>query len=234
MSYVVEVSERVGVPVAGKEAKFPVRRVYCVGRNYASHAREMGADPDKEPPFFFTKANDNESIVIAAEGTEATINYPGKTNSLHYEFELVVAIAKDGKNIPVDQAEDYIYGFAAGLDMTRRDLQNELKKGGKPWEMSKAFDQAAVIGEISPKSAVGSMNEGKIQLLLNGDTVQEANLNELIWSLSEVISRLSEFVELRAGDLIYTGTPEGVGAVKSGDIMVGNIEGLKAIQVKVL
>ena len=172
--------------------------------------------------------------MIATEGTEATINYPSKTNSLHYEFELVVAIAKDGKNIPVDQAEDYIYGFAAGLDMTRRDLQNELKKGGKPWEMSKAFDQAAVIGEISPKSAVGSMNEGKIQLLLNGDTVQEANLNELIWSLSEVISRLSEFVELRAGDLIYTGTPEGVGAVKSGDIMVGNIEGLKAIQVKVL
>ncbi|SPY07806.1 fumarylacetoacetate hydrolase family protein [Oligella urethralis] len=234
MSYVVEVAERVAVPVVGEEAKYPVRRVYCVGRNYASHAREMGADPDKEPPFFFSKANDQESFVIAKEGTIATIQYPSKTSNLHYEFELVVAIGKQGKNIPVAQAEDYIYGFAAGLDMTRRDLQNDFKKGGKPWEMAKAFDQAAVIGEISPKALAGSKNAGKIELQLNGDTVQEADLNELIWNLSEVISRLSEYVELHPGDLIYTGTPEGVGAVKPGDVMVGSIEGLKSIQVKVL
>lgn len=234
MSYVVEVSERVGVPVAGEEAKFPVRRVYCVGRNYASHAREMGSDPEKEPPFFFSKANDTESIVIATEGNEATINYPSQTSNLHYEFELVVAIGKNGKNIPVNQAEDYIYGFAAGLDMTRRDVQNELKKGGKPWEISKAFDQAAVMGEITPKSVVGTMQSGKITLLVNGDTAQEADVSELIWSVAEVISRLSEFVELRAGDLIYTGTPEGVGAVKPGDTMVGSIEGLKGIRVRVL
>ncbi|MDO5666786.1 MAG: fumarylacetoacetate hydrolase family protein [Alcaligenaceae bacterium] len=234
MIYVVEAPEVVGVPIAGEEAKFPVRRVYCVGRNYASHAREMGSDPEKEPPFFFSKANDTESIVIATEGNEATINYPSQTSNLHYEFELVVAIGKNGKNIPVNQAEDYIYGFAAGLDMTRRDIQNELKKGAKPWEISKAFDQAAVIGEITPKSVVGNMQSGKIELLVNGDTAQKGDVGDLIWSLSEVISRLSEYVELRAGDLIYTGTPEGVGAVKPGDTMVGSIEGLKGIRVRVL
>jgi fumarylpyruvate hydrolase len=234
MKYVVEKPKRVGVPVVGEEAKFPVRRVHCVGRNYASHAREMGSDPDKEPPFFFSKANDAESIVIAPEGTEATINYPSHTNNFHYELELVVAIGKNGKNISVADAEDYIYGFATGLDMTRRDLQSELKDGGKPWEMSKAFDQAVVIGEITPKSAVGNMEEGKIQLQVNGKIAQDANVNELIWSIPEVISRLSEFVELRAGDLIYTGTPEGVGAVKTGDAMVGHIEGLKDISVKLL
>lgn len=234
MTFVVEAPEVVGVPVTGEQAKFPVRRVYCVGRNYASHAIEMGSDPNKEPPFFFSKSNDAESIVIATEGAEATIEYPSQTNNFHYEFELVVAIGKAGKNISVEQAEDHIYGFAAGLDMTRRDLQSELKKGGKPWEMAKAFDQAAVIGEITPKSVVGNMGSGKIELLVNGETAQVADLNELIWNLSEVVSRLSEFVELRPGDLIYTGTPEGVGAVTSGDIMVGEIEGLKGIKVKVL
>ncbi|NLJ51839.1 MAG: fumarylacetoacetate hydrolase family protein [Alcaligenaceae bacterium] len=233
MSYVVEAPELVAVPVVGEDSKFPVRRIYCVGRNYASHAIEMGSDPKKEPPFFFTKANDKESVVIASEGTEATIDYPSKTSNLHYELELVIAIGKNGKNISVNEAEDYIYGFAVGLDMTRRDLQNEFKKSGRPWEMAKAFDQAAVIGEISPKAAVGAINSGAIELQVNGDTAQKADVNELIWSNAEVISRLSEFVELRAGDLIYTGTPEGVGAVKPGDTMVGMVDSLKGIRVKV-
>lgn len=234
MSYVVEVAEVVAVPVVGEEAKFPVRRIYCVGRNYANHALEMGSDPKKEPPFFFTKANDQESVVIAAEGAEATIQYPSKTNNLHYELELVIAIGKNAKNISVNEAEDYIYGFAVGLDMTRRDLQNEAKQGGRPWEMGKAFDQAAVIGEISPKSTVGVINSGAIELQVNGDIAQTSDIRELIWSNAEIISRLSEFVELRAGDLIYTGTPEGVGAVKTGDIMVGSIDSLKGIRVKVV
>lgn len=234
MSYVVEVAEVVAVPVVGEEAKFPVRRIYCVGRNYANHALEMGSDPKKEPPFFFTKANDQESVVIAAEGAEATIQYPSKTNNLHYELELVIAIGKNAKNISVNEAEDYIYGFAVGLDMTRRDLQNDAKQGGRPWEMGKAFDQAAVIGEISPKSAVGVINSGDIELQVNGDTAQKSDIRELIWSNAEIVSRLSEFVELRAGDLIYTGTPEGVGAVKTGDIMVGTIDSLKGIRVKVV
>ena len=234
MSYVVEVADVVAVPVVGEEAKFPVRRIYCVGRNYASHAIEMGSDPKKEPPFFFTKANDQQSVVIATEGVEATIEYPSQTNNLNYELELVIAIGKKGKNISVSEAEDYIYGFAVGLDMTRRDLQQEAKNGGRPWEMSKAFDQAAVVGEISPKSEVGVINSGTIELQVNGETVQKADVRELIWSNAEVISRLSEFVELRAGDLIYTGTPEGVGAVSSGDIMVGAVDSLKRIRVKVL
>lgn len=234
MSYVVDAPEVVAVPVVGEDAKFPIRRIYCVGRNYANHAIEMGSDPKKEPPFFFTKANDQESVVIAAEGTEATIAYPSQTNNFHYELELVIAIGKNGKNISVNEAEDYIYGFAVGLDMTRRDLQNEAKKGGRPWEMGKAFDQAAVIGEISPKSAVGVINSGDIELQVNGDTAQKSDIRELIWSNAEIVSRLSEFVELRAGDLIYTGTPEGVGAVKTGDIMVGTIDSLKGIRVKVV
>lgn len=234
MSYVVEVAEVVAVPVVGEEAKFPVRRIYCVGRNYANHALEMGSDPKKEPPFFFTKANDQQSVVIATEGAEATIQYPSKTNNLHYELELVIAMGKNAKNISVNEAEDYIYGFAVGLDMTRRDLQNDAKQGGRPWEMGKAFDQAAVIGEISPKSAVGAINSGAIELQVNGDTAQKSDIRELIWSNAEIISRLSEFVELRAGDLIYTGTPEGVGAVKPGDTMVGVIDSLKDIHVKVV
>ena len=234
MSYVVDAPEVVAVPVVGEDAKFPVRRIYCVGRNYASHAIEMGSDPKKEPPFFFTKANDQQSVVIATAGTEATVAYPSQTNNFHYELELVIAIGKNGKNIPVSEAEDYIYGFAVGLDMTRRDLQNEAKKGGRPWEMGKAFDQAAVIGEISPKSEIGVINSGEIELQVNGETVQKSDIRELIWSNAEIISRLSEFVELRAGDLIYTGTPEGVGAVKTGDIMVGTIDSLKGIRVKVV
>lgn len=234
MSYVVEAAEVVAVPVVGEKSTFPVRRIYCVGRNYASHALEMGSDPKKEPPFFFSKANDKESVVIATEGTETSIQYPSKSNNFHYEVELVIAIAKNGKNIAVEDAEDYIYGFTVGLDMTRRDLQAEFKNNGRPWEMAKAFDQAAVIGEISPKSAVGVINSGSIELQVNGDTAQKGDINELIWRNAEVISRLSEFVELRAGDLIYTGTPEGVGAVKVGDIMVGEIDNLKGIRVKVV
>lgn len=234
MSYVVEPAEVVAVPVVGESGQFPVRRIYCVGRNYASHAREMGSDPTREPPFFFTKANDQQSVVITPAGGRASIEYPSLTNNLHYELELVLAIAKNGKNIPVEEAEDYIYGYAVGLDMTRRDLQNDFKQGGRPWEMAKAFDQAAVIGPISPKATVGAINSGAIELLVNDKTAQKADLDELIWCNAEVISRLSEYVELRAGDLIYTGTPEGVGPVVAGDVMVGHIEGLASIEVLVV
>ncbi|MFA5703676.1 MAG: fumarylacetoacetate hydrolase family protein [Advenella sp.] len=233
MSYVFEPMKTVGIPVTDSEDLFPVRRIYCVGRNYAAHAREMGFDPDREPPFFFCKPNDAESIVPVADGKTVEIPYPVQTSNYHHEIELVVAIGKGGKNISVEDAAKHIFGYAVGLDMTRRDLQMKMREVGRPWEIGKAFDYSAPIGEITPIAKTGEINNGDIHLTVNGKTTQKSNVTHLIWSVSETIANLSTLFELKEGDLIMTGTPEGVGAVVSGDKMVASIEGLKSITVDV-
>ena len=233
MSFLFNPMPIVGLPVAGKDELFPVRRVYCVGRNYAAHAREMGFDPDREPPFFFCKPNDPESIVPVPANEAVTIPYPTLTNNYHYEIELVVAIGKDGKDISVEEAASYIYGYAVGLDMTRRDLQIAQREKGRPWEVGKAFDYSAPIGLIHALADVGEVNTGDIHLTVNGKTVQRSDLTHLIWNVAETIANLSTLFELKAGDLIFTGTPEGVGAVVRGDEMRADIAGLTGITVKV-
>ena len=220
------------VPIAGTDLAFPVRRIYCVGRNYAAHAREMGFDPNREPPFFFCKPAD--AIVYVAPGTTGSFPYPSETKNCHYEMELVAAIGKGGRDIPVDSALDHVYGYALGLDMTRRDLQIAMRDAGRPWDIGKAFDHAAPIGSIHRASEVGHPTRGAIWLTLNGEPRQKGDLSDLIWSVAETVAYLSKFFELVAGDLIYTGTPEGVGAVVKGDRMRGGIEGLGEFEVAVV
>nr|MBF0682188.1 fumarylacetoacetate hydrolase family protein [Pseudomonas sp.] len=231
MNYVFEPSMPVAVPVAGDERQFPVRRVYCVGRNYAAHAREMGSDPDREPPFFFCKPGD--AVVPVPEGETLSLQYPPQTRDFHYEIELVAAIGKGGSNISRDQALDHIFGYAVGLDMTRRDLQSEMKKGGRPWEIGKAFDQSAPIGPLHPVEKVGHPDDAAIWLKVNGADKQRSTTRELIWSVAETVAYLSQFFRLEPGDLIYTGTPEGVGAVVAGDLMEGGVDGLGTLKVRV-
>ncbi|WP_312552554.1 fumarylacetoacetate hydrolase family protein [Massilia sp.] len=223
----------VGLPVNGSEAAFPVRRVYCVGRNYAAHAREMGFDPDREPPFFFCKPNDAQSIVPVPAGATVELPYPPRTENYHYEIELVVAIGKAGRNIEPDEAQDYIFGYAVGLDMTRRDLQMRMREQGRPWEIGKAFDYSAPIGPITPLENGAAVNAGIIELTVDGKTVQKSDITHLIWNVNETIAQLSTLFELQPGDLIMTGTPEGVGAVVRGQTMVGSVAGLTPISVKV-
>jgi fumarylpyruvate hydrolase len=223
MGFVVKAPAVVGVPVHGTSDLFPVRRIFCVGRNYAAHAREMGHDPDREPPFFFTKPAD--AIVLCADPKNPTkIPYPPATKNLHHEMELVVAMKSGGADIPVDKALDHVFGYAVGLDMTRRDLQNQAKDMGRPWDMGKGFDNSAPIGIIYPASEVGHPAKGAIQLDVNGKTRQKSDLNALIWSIPETISYLSGLVTLAAGDLIYSGTPEGVAAVGKGDTLQGFVD----------
>ena len=217
----------VSVPVAGG-GHFPVRRVFCVGRNYAAHAREMGSDPDREPPFFFMKPAD--ALVL----NDADMPYPAQTKDLHHEMEMVVAIGSCGKDIPVGDALNHVYGYACGLDMTRRDIQNQAKKEGRPWDMGKGFDKSAPISAIVPASRIGHIGKGLIELKVNGKVTQTSDLSMLIWSVSETISYLSGLVELAPGDLIYSGTPEGVAAVKVGDIMEGTVEGVGTITCRVV
>lgn len=221
----------VAIPVVGQNQKFAVRRVFCVGRNYAEHAKEMGFT-GREDPFFFCKPAD--ALVVIPDGTEGQMHYPSKTSNLHYEMELVVALASGGKDIPVEQAESHIFGYALGLDMTRRDLQGEAKKQGRPWEVGKAFDEAGPIGPIHPVSKTGILNAGQISLEVNGVVKQDSNLDQLIWNIPESISYLSGLFELKAGDLIFTGTPEGVGAVVAGDKMLGRFAGLGELKVAVV
>ncbi|CAG9175182.1 fumarylacetoacetate hydrolase family protein [Cupriavidus respiraculi] len=221
-----------GVPVRGGSARFPVRRVYCVGRNYAAHAREMGSDPDREPPFFFCKPADAVSYV--ADGETGSFPYPPGSNNVHYEVELVVAIGKGGRDIPVEQASGHVFGYAIGLDMTRRDLQNESKKTGRPWETGKAFDHSAPIGPIVPVADVGHPAKGAVTLAVNGVEKQRGDLSDLIWSVPEMVSYLSRLFELQPGDLIYSGTPEGVGPVVKGDVMHCVIDGVGELTVKVV
>jgi len=224
----------VGLPVNGSEAAFPVRRVYCVGRNYAAHAREMGFDPEREPPFFFCKPNDAQSIVPVPAGATVEIPYPPRTENYHYEIELVVAIGKAGANIAPEDAQAHIFGYAVGLDMTRRDLQMRMREQGRPWEIGKAFDYSAPIGPITPVDASGAVNAGAIALTVDGKTVQSSDITHLIWNVNETIAQLSTLFELQPGDLIMTGTPEGVGAVVRGQTMHGTVDGLTPISVKVV
>ena len=223
----------VGLPIHDTDQFFPVRRVYCVGRNYADHAREMGSDPTREPPFFFCKANDAQSIIPVSPNKVNDLPYPPKTQNLHYEVELVVAIGQDGANLSAEQAKDLIFGYAVGLDMTRRDLQNAMKQNGRPWEIGKAFDYAAPIGEIYPVATVDIQNAA-ISLSVNGEPKQQGNINQLIWNVAETIANLSALFKLKAGDLIFTGTPAGVGAVVKGDKMLAQIDGLGSIELVVV
>jgi len=226
--YVFPPAPVVSVPVRGSAARFPVRRIYCVGRNYAEHAREMGHDPDRELPFFFLKNPDN---IILGNGD---FPYPPQSGNVHHEIELVVAIGKGGNAIAVADALDHVYGYALGLDMTRRDRQNEAKKAGRPWEVGKAFEHSAPMTEIVPASACGHLSKGAIWLKVNGEVRQSSDLDQLIWNIPEIIHHLSSNFELKPGDLIMTGTPAGVGAVQRGDLMEGWCEGIGALVAKVV
>lgn len=216
----------VTIPIA-RGGLFAVRRIYCVGRNYAEHIREMGND-ERDPPFFFAKPAD--AVVVGG----AAIPYPSQTEDFHHEIELVVAIGKEGADIPVEAALDHVYGYAAGLDMTRRDIQAVAKKTGRPWEMAKGFDHSAPIGTIEPASEIGHPAKGAITLSVNGVVRQKGDLSEQIWSVSEAIAYLSGFVTLKPGDIIMTGTPAGVGAVVKGDVLEGAIEGVGSVRTTIV
>lgn len=233
MTYIIQPRPIVGLSIFQSHQRFPVRRVYCVGRNYAEHAREMGGDPDREPPFFFCKPNDSESIVPIAPDVVAELPYPTQTQNYHYEVELVVAIGKDGENISVQNAAQHIFGYAVGLDMTRRDLQADMRQAGRPWEVGKAFDFSAPIGELCPVEQAGDIQAACIELSLNGEIKQQSRLSHLIWTIPETISKLSELFALKAGDLIFTGTPAGVGKAVKGDVLYARIEGLPSMTLRI-
>jgi len=233
MSYVVNPPSVVGLPVEGTSDLFPVRRVYCVGRNYAAHAREMGFDPDREPPFFFCKPNDDASIIPVPAGTTGSIPYPGQTANYHYEAELVVVIGTGGSDIAVEDAAQHIYGYAVGLDMTRRDLQMKMREQGRPWEIGKAFDHSAPIGPVRPIAMTDEYNTGAITLEVDGQVKQQSDIRNLIWSISEIIANLSTLFRLEPGDVIFTGTPEGVGAVQRGETITVTIQGFEPLVVRI-
>lgn len=225
MAYVFDPIETPTVTVAGTDRRFPVRRIFCVGRNYAEHAREMGGDPDREPPFFFTKPAD----AVVESGAE--IRFPKITKDLHHEVELVVAIGKKGENILASAAKKHIFGYAVGIDLTRRDLQKIAKEKGRPWDSGKAFDQSAPCGVITPASELADIESAKIWLTVNDEVRQSATIADLVWSIEEVIAALSEAFILMPGDLIYTGTPAGVGPLSPGDHITGHVDGLAPIDV---
>jgi fumarylpyruvate hydrolase len=231
MTFVFPPEAPVALAVAGSDAKIAVRRVYCVGRNYAAHAREMGFDPDREPPFFFCKPAD--AVVPVAHGETLELAYPAQTTNYHYEAELVAVIGKGGADIPVERALDHVYGYAVGLDMTRRDLQMKMREMGRPWEIGKAFDRSAPIGPVHRASDVGHIERGAIGLSVDGQMRQNSDVSKLIWSVAETIADLSTFFRLEPGDLIYTGTPEGVGPVQRGELMIAAVEGLGELRVRV-
>ena len=225
MSYAIKFRATPALPVAESNQAFPVGRIYCVGRNYAEHAREMGHDPEREPPFFFMKPAD----AIVQNG--ATLPYPQATKDLHHEIEMVVAIGRDGADIPVAKALDHVFGYGVGLDMTRRDLQGEAKKMGRPWEMGKAFDNSAPCTALKTAAMMGHPATGAIWLKVNGKIVQKGDLSEMIWNVPETISYLSKLITLKAGDLIMSGTPAGVGPVKAGDKLEGHVDGVGDLTV---
>jgi fumarylpyruvate hydrolase len=228
MSFVIPPSPQTSAEVAGTDGRFPVHRIYCVARNYAKHAREMGMDPGREPPFFFSKPAD----ALVANGTP--VPYPSRTSNLHHELELVVAIGTSGRDIPLDRALDHVYGYAVGLDLTRRDLQFAAREQGRPWDVAKGFDHSAPMSAIRPAADMGHLVQGAIWLEVNGETRQRANLSEMIWSVPEIVAELSTYYELRPGDLIFTGTPEGVGPVRRGDSLVGGIDGLETLRITIV
>ena len=230
MSFVFPPTPTVSVPVLGQTERFPVHRIYCVGRNYEEHAKEMGFT-GREPPFFFLKPSD--SLVVVEAGQTGHMPYPSLTQNLHHEIELVVAIGQGGRNITEAQAAQHIYGYAVGLDMTRRDLQNEMKKQGRPWCIGKAFDHSAPIGPITRWAQAGEVDQAEISLQVNGADRQRSQVSKLIWNVAETIAHLSAAWELQPGDLIYTGTPEGVAAVVAGDLLVGQVAGLEPLKMKI-
>lgn len=232
MAFIFTPEPPIAVPVFGTQDSIAVRRVYCVGRNYAAHAREMGFDPDREPPFFFIKPDN--AVVPVAYGETLDLHYPAETQNYHYEAELVAVIGKSGSDIPLDRALDHVWGYAVGLDMTRRDLQIKMREMGRPWEIGKSFDASAPIGPIHPAEAVGHFDSGDIWLSVNGEVRQSSNLTHLIWSVAESVAYLSRFFRLEPGDLIYTGTPEGVGPVVAGDTMKVGVERLGELTVAVV
>ena len=225
MNYAIEFSGTTTLPIVESNKVFPVGRIYCVGRNYAEHAREMGHDPDREPPFFFMKPAD----AIVPSGS--TLPFPQVTKDLHHEIEMVVAIGKGGSNIPVDKALEHVFGYGVGLDMTRRDLQGEAKKMGRPWEMGKAFDNSAPCTALKPAAMIGHPAKGVIWLKVNGTLKQKGDLAEMIWNVPETIACLSNLITLRAGDLIMSGTPSGVGPVQRGDRLEGHVDGVGDLTV---
>jgi fumarylpyruvate hydrolase len=225
--YVIEPVALPSLPVAGDVRRFAVNRIYCVGRNYADHAREMGHDPDREPPFFFMKP----ASAIVTDG--ANMQYPSLSNDVHHEIEMVVAIGKGGANIAADKALEHVYGYGVGLDMTRRDLQGEAKKMGRPWDTGKAFDQSAPCSALVPVAACGHPSHGSIRLMVNGEVRQEGDLNQLIWNVPDTIAYLSTLFTLQPGDLIFSGTPAGVGPIKKGDVLEGEVVGLPVLKTRV-
>jgi len=227
MEYVFSPAPQPSLAIANSEARFPIRRVFCVGRNYAAHAREMGNDPDREPPFFFTKPAD------AVVDTPCRVPYPPLTQDLHHEVELVLAIGRGGANITEADAVGHLWGAGVGIDLTRRDLQADAKANRRPWDMAKAFDQSAPIAPLVPMDRVPSLSAGRIWLSVNGAPRQDADIAEMIWPTRDIIAALSRAVTLAPGDLIMTGTPEGVGPVQRGDVMTGGLEGLGTFEVTV-
>jgi fumarylpyruvate hydrolase len=225
--YIFEPAAIPTVAVEGQTARFPVRRIFCVGRNYAAHAREMGKDPEREPPFFFTKPADT----VLDDG--ASVPYPPETKSFHYEIELVVAIGRDGFEVSQHEALDLVFGYAVGIDLTRRDLQLEARDKGRPWDWGKAFDYSAPIAPLHPVEGTGHPTKGRIWLAVNDVVKQDADLAELIWPVADIISTVSQSMVLKAGDLIMTGTPAGVGPIEVGDSVTGGIDGLGTIKIKI-
>ncbi|MBQ5941541.1 fumarylacetoacetate hydrolase family protein [Massilia sp. AB1] len=225
--FVITAPAAPSVAVAGAAERFPVRRVFCVGRNYAAHAREMGSDPSREPPFFFTKPAD---AVVPASGA---VPYPPMTQDLHHEVELVVALGAGGADVPVEEALAMVWGYGVGLDLTRRDLQAAAKDAGRPWDMAKGFDASAPCSPLRPASETGHPAQGRIWLEVNGQVKQQGDLNEMIWPVADVISYLSRFVKLEAGDLIYSGTPSGVGALQPGDRVRGGVDGVGTFELEI-
>ncbi|HXZ49589.1 MAG TPA: fumarylacetoacetate hydrolase family protein [Usitatibacter sp.] len=225
VQYVIDIGPRPSLPVAGSDLRFPVGRIYCVGRNYAEHAREMGHDPDREPPFFFMKP----ANAVVQDGS--TLSYPVKTKDVHHEIEMVVAIGKGGHDIPAERALEHVWGYGVGLDMTRRDVQGEAKKMGRPWEMGKAFDESAPCSRLQPASAIGHPAKGAIWLKVNGEVRQKGDLAQQIWNVQEQIAHLSSMITLQPGDLIFTGTPAGVGPAKAGDRLEGHVDGVGDLSI---
>ena len=225
-NYVISPPQITGLPIDGTDALFPVRRVYCIGRNYAAHAIEMGHDPDREPPFFFQKNPNNLD-------PSGNFPYPSHSSDVHHEAEMYVALKSGGANIAVEDALDCIYGYGLSLDMTRRDLQGQMKKLGRPWEIGKAFERSAPCGPIYPASTIGHLAAGRLVLTVNGETRQEGDLNQMIWKVPEMISYLSQYFELASGDIIQSGTPAGVSPIVKGDVMVVTIDGLGSLSVTV-
>ncbi len=228
--FVIAPPPMVSIPVVGRSARFPVRRIYCVGRNYIEHAKEMGFT-GREPPFFFLKPAD--AALVVAEGETGNMPYPSLTEDLQHEVELVAAIGTGGKNIRAVDAMAHVFGYAVGLDMTRRDLQGEMKKQGRPWEIGKAFEHSAPIGAIVPADQAGDVVNAEISLQVNGQDRQRSHVSKLIWNIGETIEHLSAAWALAPGDLIFTGTPEGVAAVKTGDTLIAEVAGLPALRIKI-